>query len=116
GCVTTAGYVYMDARDFKVAEQSFQQSLNLAKQIKSRADIVNALIALAFVSEQTNNLDDAKRYADEALAKAREDNNGRYAVYPQLVQGRGAARVHDTATEEKPFREGEQAKDTPVFL
>jgi CHAT domain-containing protein len=116
GWLTTAGYVYMDARDFKVAEQSFQQSLNLAKQIKSRADIVNALIALAFVSEQTNKLDDAKRYADEALAKAREDNNGRDAVYPQLVQGRVAARLHDTAAAESAFREVAQAKDTPVFL
>ena len=116
GWLTTAGYVYMDAHNFKVAEQSFQQSLKLAQQINSRGDIVNSLIALAFVSEQTNELDDAKRYADEALAKAREDNNGRDAVYPQLVQGRVAARLHDTATAESAFREVAQAKDTPVFL
>jgi CHAT domain-containing protein len=116
GWLTTAGYVYMDARDFKVAEQSFQQSLMLAQQINSRGDIVNALIALAFVSEQTNKLDDAKRYADEALANAREDKNGRDAVYPQLVQGRIAARLHDNATAESAFREVAQAKDTPVFL
>jgi CHAT domain-containing protein len=116
GWLTTAGYVYMDARDFKVADQSFRQSLDLATGINSRADIVNALIALAFVSEQTNKLDDARRYADEALAKAREDNNGRDAVYPQLVQGRVAARLHDTAAAESAFREVAQAKDTPVFL
>ncbi len=116
GWLTDLGYVYMDARDFKTAERSFQQSLNLAKGIKSRGDIINSLIALAFVSERTNKLDDAKRYADEALAKAREDNNGRDAVYPQLVQGRVAARLHDTATAETAFREVAQAKDTPVFL
>ena len=116
GWLTTAGYVYMDARDFKVADQSFQQSLELAKGINSRGDIINALIALAFVSEQTNKLDDAKRYADEALTKAREDKNGRDAVYPQLVQGRVAARLHDTAAAEGAFREVAQAKDTPVFL
>jgi CHAT domain-containing protein len=114
--LTAAAYVHMDAFDFKVAEQSFQQSLSLAEQINSRGDIINALIALAFVSEQTNKLDDAKRYADEALAKAREDKNGRDAVYPQLVQGRVAARLHDAATAESAFREVAQAKDTPVFL
>jgi CHAT domain-containing protein len=116
GWLTTAGYVYMDARDFNVADQSFQESLKLARQISSREDVINSLIAIAFVSEQTNKLDDAKRYADEALAKAREDNNGRDAVYPQLVQGRVAARLHDTAAAENAFREVTQAKDSPVFL
>jgi CHAT domain-containing protein/Flp pilus assembly protein TadD len=116
GWLTTLGYVYMDARDFKAADQSFRQSLDLAKGINSRGDIINSLIALAFVSEQTNKLDDAKRYADEALAKASEDNNGRDAVYPQLVQGRVAARLHDTAAAESAFHEVAQAKDTPVFL
>jgi CHAT domain-containing protein/Flp pilus assembly protein TadD len=112
----TTGYVDLDAGKFPIAQQSFQRSLDLAQQINSRGDIVNSLIALAFVSEQTNKLDDAKRYADEALSKAREDNNGRDAVYPQLVQGRVAARLHDTATAESAFHEVAQAKDTPVFL
>jgi CHAT domain-containing protein len=112
----TTGYVFLDAGKFRDAEQSFQQSLDLAKGIKSREDIINSLIALAFVSEQTNKIDDAKRFADEALAKAREDNNGRDAVYPQLVQGRVAARLHDTAAAESAFREVASAKDTPVFL
>jgi CHAT domain-containing protein len=112
----TTGYVFLDAGTFRDAEQSFQQSLDLAKGMNSREDIINSLIALAFVSEQTNKLDDAKRYADEALAKAREDNNGRDAVYPQLVQGRVAARLHDSAGAESAFREVAQAKDTPVFL
>jgi CHAT domain-containing protein len=110
------GYVYLDARRFDEAENSYQSSLRLARQITSREHLVNTLIALAFVSEQTNKLDDAKRYADEALAKAREDNNGRDAVYPQLVQGRVAARLHDTATAVGAFREVALAKDTPVFL
>ncbi len=89
---------------------------NLALGIKDREHIVNSLIALAFLSEQTNKLDDAKRYADEALAKAQEDKNGRDQVYPRLVQGRVAARLHDTATAENAFHEVEQSKDCPVFL
>ena len=94
--LTDLGYIYMDA-GVRSREQSFQQSFNSLGKINSREDIINSLIALAFVSEQTGKLDDAKRYADEALAKAREDKNGRDQVYPLLVQGRVAARLHDTS-------------------
>ena len=114
--ITNAAYIDLDAGRFAVALQSFRQSLDLARKISSREDIINSLIALAFVSEQTGKLDDAKRYADEALAKAREDKNGRDQVYPQLVQGRVAARLHDTATAENAFREVAQSPDCPVFL
>lgn len=109
------GYIYLDAHKFDAAQECYQQALILA-QHTTREDLITSLIALAFVSERTNRLDEAKRYADEALAKAREDNNGRDAVYPQLVQGRVAARRHDTAAAESAFREVAQAKDTPVFL
>ena len=111
-----AGYIDLDDHKFSTAEDSYQQSLKLALGIKDREHIVNSLIALAFLSEQTNKLDDAKRYADEALAKAQEDKNGRDQVYPRLVQGRVAARLHDTATAENAFHEVEQSKDCPVFL
>ncbi len=114
--LTSAGYIYMDARNFQVAEKSFQQSLELARQINSREDIINSLIALAFVSEQTGKLDDAKRYADEALTKAREDNNGRDQVYPRLIQGRISARSNDAAAAEGAFNEVAQSQDCPVFL
>jgi CHAT domain-containing protein len=110
------GYVYLDSRAFAAAERSYRQSLDLAEKLKSRGDIINALQALAFVSEQTNKLDEAKHYADEALAKAREDKNGRDQVYPRLVQGRVAARLHDTTSAENAFREVEQSPDCPVFL
>jgi len=116
GWLAALGYVYMDTHDFKAAEESFRQSHDLSEKLKSREDIINSLIALAFVSEQTNKLDDARRYADEALAKAREDNNRRDQVYPRLVQGRVAARLHDTTAAENAFREVAQSPDCPVFL
>lgn len=114
--ITDSAYIDLDAGRFSVAEMSFQQSLKLARQINSREDIINSLIALAFVSEQTGKLDDAKRYADEALAKAREDKNGRDQVYPRLVQGRLATRLHDPTTAESAFHEVAQSPDCPVFL
>jgi CHAT domain-containing protein len=116
GWLTTAGYVYMDSHDFKLAEESFQQSLALARQLNSKGDVVNALSALAFVSEQTNKLDEAKGYADDALAMARADGNGRDIVYPVLVEGRIAAQQRDYSSAEASFRDVAQSKDAPVFL
>ncbi len=116
GWLTDAGYVYADTGRPSAAEKSFQDSLKLARQIGSRGDILNSLIALALLSEQTDKLDDAKRYADEALARARDDKNGRDQVYPRLVQGRIAARLRDAAAAESAFREVGRSPDTPVFL
>src|SRR5271155_4597829 len=116
GWLTDSGYPYLDAGEFSLAEQSFRQSLVLARKINSREDVINSLIALAFVSEQTGKLDDAKRYADEALAKAREDNDAPDQVYLELVQGRIAARLHDASSAENAFREVAQSPDCPVFL
>lgn len=114
--LTNAGYIYMDARDFKTAEQAFQQSLKVALEVNMRESIINSQIALAFVYEQTGDLEQAKQHADDALAKAREDANGRDQVYPLLVKGRIAARQHDPVGAESAFREVAQATDTPVFL
>ena len=116
GWLTDAGYVDMDARNFKLPKQSFQQSLKLAQQINSREDIINAQIALAFVCEQTGKLEDAKHYADEALSKARQDGNKRDEVYPLLIKGRIAAQQHDATGAQSAFQEVAQAEDSPVFL
>ena len=116
GWLTNAAYIDLDAGRFSVAEHAFQQSLKLAKQINSREDIINSLIALAFLSEQTGKLDDAKRYAAEALSLAQADGNKRDQVYPRLVQGQVAAQQHDVSIAESAFREVSQSEDSPVFL
>jgi CHAT domain-containing protein/Tfp pilus assembly protein PilF len=116
GWLTDSGYVYMDAGDSPAAGRSFQQSLALARKVNSRSDVINSLIALAFLSEQTNNLPDATRYADEALSMAHADGNKRDETYPRLVQGRIAARQHDPTTAEAAFHEVENSPDSPVFL
>ena len=86
--LTNLGYIHMDSNELEVAEQAFINSLNLSRQTSSRGDIINSLIALAFLSEQQpNKLDEAKRYADEALTMARADGNKRDETYPRLVQG-----------------------------
>ena len=116
GWLTNAGYAHMDAGDVSLAEASFRQSLDLSRTIKSPGDIMDSLTALSVVSEQTGKLEDAKHYADEALGMAKASGNGRDVVYPQLVEGRVAARHHDTVAAETAFRQVAESKDTPVFL
>jgi len=116
GWLTNAAYIDLGAERFAIAEQSFQQALKLSRQINSKEDIVNSLIALSFVSEQTGKLDDAKGYAAEALAMAQADGNKRDEVYLRLVLGQVAAQQHDAATAEAAFREVSQSEDSPVFL
>ena len=106
----------MDGSNFDAADRSFRQSLDLARKSRAGKTLINSLIALAFVSEQTDKLDDAKRYADEALTMARADGNKRDETYPRLVQGRVAAQEHDPAAAEAAFHEVEQSPDAPVFL
>ncbi|HEY4902510.1 MAG TPA: CHAT domain-containing tetratricopeptide repeat protein [Candidatus Sulfotelmatobacter sp.] len=111
-----AGYIYLDARRFESAEWSYERSLDLARTMTDKGNVINSLIALAFVSEQTDKLDDAKRYADEALSMARADGNGRDIMYPLLVQGRIAARQHDSGSAENLFRQVAASSDAPGFL
>jgi CHAT domain-containing protein len=114
--LTDLGYIYMDEGDLNKSGMSFQTSLSLARRINSSDYVAMALMSLAFVSEQTNKLDDAQRYADEALKMAKDAGNGRDVVYPLLVEGRVAARRNDAATAEADFREVTKSPDTPVFL
>lgn len=114
--LTNNGYTYVDAGQPSIAENAFLRSLDLARKIKSREDTINSLIALAFLSEQTNNIPDAARYAAEALTMARADGNKRDETYPRLVQGRIAARQHDLSTAEAALHEVENSPDSPVFL
>ena len=110
------GYVYLDSHRLTEAKASYAQSLQLARGISNSEQVVNSLIALAFLCEQTNNLPDAARYADEALSMARADGNKRDEIYLRLVQGRIAARQHDSTTADAALHEVENSPDSPVFL
>jgi len=114
--LTTAGYVYLDAADYPAARQSYQQALDLARKINSKEDILNALMSLALVSERTGNLEQARNYADQTIALTPADGDRLDVLYPMLVKGHVAARMHDTAQAEKIFREIEQDPKSQVFL
>jgi CHAT domain-containing protein len=116
GWLAAAGYAYMDRGDLQLADQSFRRSVDLMSKASSPEDLADSITALAFLSEQTNKLDDAQRYADEALKMAKANGNGHDVVYPLLVKGRVAARRNHAATAEANFTEVAKSPDTPVFL
>jgi CHAT domain-containing protein/Tfp pilus assembly protein PilF len=114
--ITNSGYVYTDLRDFPRAEQSYLQALSLAKNIDSKEDIYNALRALALVSVESGDLDQARKYSDEAIAITRADNNRLDELYPLLVKGLIATRSRDTVEAERIFREVEQDPNANASL
>jgi len=113
--LTTVGYVYLDAHRYDDAEQSYHQALDLA-QGTTKEDLLNALMSLALVSERTGKLEQARDYADRTIALAPADGNRLDVLYPMLVKGQVAAKMHDAAQAEKLFREVEQDPKSHVFL
>jgi CHAT domain-containing protein len=100
-----AGYVYLDRGEYSLAEQSYLQGLDLAEQINGKEDVLTALMSLALVSEQMGKLGPARAYAERAIQMAREDRNRSDELYPLLVEGRVAAKQHDSTRAENLFRE-----------
>lgn len=113
--LTTAGYIYLDAGDFDKAEQHYKQALALAQQT-TKQDVIDALVSLALVSERTGHLEQARDYADKTIALVPKDGNRLDVLYPMLVKGHVAARMHDTQQAEKIYREIEQDPKSHVFL
>ena len=68
--LTTAGYVYLDARQYDSAQGSYLEALDLARKINGQEDILNALMSLALVSERTGKLEQA------AILRRSDDYHG----------------------------------------
>jgi len=113
--LTTSGYIYLDSGHFDQAEQLYKQALALAQQT-SKQDAIDALVSLALVSERTGKLEQARDYADQTIALVPKDGNRLDLLYPLLVKGHVAARMHDTEQAEKIYREIENDPKSHVFL
>ena len=103
--MTTSGYVYLDQNNFAIAKDRYLSSLDLARKMDSKEQILDAITSLAFVTFQTSQLDQAKQYSDEAIAMARSDSNRANELYPLLVRGLVAARAGDPQQAEQIFLE-----------
>jgi CHAT domain-containing protein len=93
--LTTAGYVYVDQGKYPMAEDLYRKALDLANQINSKEDIVNAQISLAFLGVLTGKLDLAREYSEQAAASARRDGNRLDQLYSLLAKSQVSARTGD---------------------
>jgi CHAT domain-containing protein len=114
--INNAGYVYAEKHDVIRAKASYKQALELAYQIDSRRHIYNALRALALLSVENRELEEASHESDEASAIARADNNRLDELYPLLVKGLVAARSGDAEGAERLFRQVEQDQNGNASL
>jgi CHAT domain-containing protein/Tfp pilus assembly protein PilF len=112
--LTASGYVYLDQGNFPLADDLYRKALELATQINSREDILNAQISLAFVNVLTGHLDLARQYADQAIASAHADGNRVDELYPLLTEGQIAAHQGEAKQAEQIF--SEVADDPKVDL
>ncbi len=114
--LTNLGYIYMDQRKLDLAASSFQRALGIAKEIKAKQDVYNALRVLARLRVQQGNADEASDYAEQALKIARESDNPVDELYPSLVKGQIAARRGDAARAREVFTTVELDRACPPFL
>jgi CHAT domain-containing protein len=104
----TAGVVYQDTGDFIHAEQSYRQSLELARKFNRKDDIVNALEDLAHLSVQTGKSDEASAYLAQLDPMVKASGNKLDALDVLLAQGEIAAARHEDQQAEALFRTVEQ--------
>jgi CHAT domain-containing protein len=111
-----SSYIYLDERKISDADRSSRKAVDLARKFDSKENLINSLTALAFVAEQAGKLDEARRYADEALNIGKIYQKEVFFPYPLLIEGRIDAREHNAFAAEVEFHEVERSKLTPVFL
>ncbi len=100
GWITTAGNVYRNTDDLNDAFSSYNRALSLAKQIRSKEDIVNSLEDLAHASVDAGRIDEASAYVQQLDPLVRENGNRLDALDVMLADGRIAeARREDQRAE-----------------
>jgi CHAT domain-containing protein len=101
--INNVGAVYNNTGDLTRAAQSFHQALDLARQINSKEDIVNALEDLAQNSVKTGKLDEASAWLDQVTPLESAGGN-RLSAYLMVTRGMLAAARHEDRQAETLFR------------
>jgi CHAT domain-containing protein/Tfp pilus assembly protein PilF len=95
------GFVYQHEGDEARAEQSFHQTLDLARRIDSKDDIIYSLDDLAYAAIELGRLDEASTAIDELAPLAHTAGYRADTLYLMLLQGMlAAAKRQDKQAEE----------------
>lgn len=114
---STAGNVYQDTGDLTRAASAYQKELDLAKKLKSKEDIENALEELARISFESGKLNEADAYLAQVIPM--EQALGTHpSASVQLTQGMLAATRRQDREAEQLFRaiEGNHQNPTTTRL
>ncbi|MGA2050883.1 MAG: CHAT domain-containing protein [Terracidiphilus sp.] len=111
--ISTAGYVYRDRGDLARATQSYRRAFELAKQIDSKEDIVNALEDLAQVSVDSGKLDEATAYLAQVIPMELAGGN-HLTANVLLTQGMLAAARRQDKQAESLLREVQDNQQNPT--
>jgi CHAT domain-containing protein len=102
--VSTAAYVYRDRGDLARAADGYRKSLDLATQISSKQDIINALEDLAHTDVMAGQLDRATESLDRLDSLVHANGNAVDAMDVVLARGEIAAARHQDQQAEALFR------------
>lgn len=116
--LTTLGDVYWDTRDFTHASSSYGKALYLARQMKSKDDIINALEDLAHASIDAGKLEEANSYLKQLGPLLGPSTNRLDALDVTFAQARIAAASRREKDAEDLFRvvEKDPASQTSMRL
>ena len=101
--LSTAGYVYQDTGGLSRASQAYRRALDLAQQIHSKEDTINALEDLADIAVAAGRVQEAQGYIDQLLPLESTGDMHPSALL-QLIQGKLAAAQHQDAVAQKYYR------------
>lgn len=114
--IRAAGNVHASRGDLAGAKQSYREALDLANKTRGPEAIYDAYRALALVSVESGELDEARDYSDKAFEMAHADKDHLGELYPLLVKGLIAAQLHDGVQADRFFREVEDDPETDALL
>ena len=115
-----AFYPYAETRGlYAVAREHVNQACRAARELGDTSGLATALLNLAGVEARQGNVDDAEKYAQEALALAQADANRERTAAALQSLGSVAAKRSDFGQAEKLYLEGlaiAQAVNRPVLI
>ena len=114
--IRAAGNVYASRGNLAGAKQSYREALDLANKTRSPEAIHDAYRALALVSVESGELDEAREYSDKAFEMAHADKDRLGELYSLLVKGLIAAQSHDGEQADRIFREVEEDPEANASL
>jgi tetratricopeptide (TPR) repeat protein len=113
--IATAGYVYHDLGDSVRAEQSYRQTLDLARKIESKEEIASALGDLAQISVETGKLDEAGAFLDQ-LTPLESAGGTRLHASVMLTRGMLATARRQDQQAETLFRAIQSKPEFPTLM